>query len=102
PDREYPTKALAEERIDIVRANPVRGIMGAGGGDVIVDVVHGDRVAVLVQPGERAGDDEEDLHRLVAVIGDQRVALARRLVDEVALRRRPVMLEIAPFPADRV
>jgi hypothetical protein len=36
------------------------------------------------------------------VVGDQGVGLARRLVDEVARGRDPVVLKIVPLARDRV
>jgi len=70
--------------------------------DVIVNVEEPGGFAGLVEPDQRRADDEEHLHRLVIFIGDQRVALAGRLIDEVAGRRRPIMLQIAPFARDRI
>jgi hypothetical protein len=44
-------------------------------------------LAVLVEPDQRPGDVEVHLHRVRVLVGDERVGLARRLVDEVARGR---------------
>lgn len=71
-------------------------------GDVVVDVEKSVRLPFLVEPDERTLDLEEHLHRLFALIDDQRMALARRLVDEIAGGGCPVVLKVAPLASDRI
>ena len=52
-------------------------------------------LAGLDEPDQRTFDHEKHLHGFGVIVGDERVRLARRLVDEVARRRDPVVLEIA-------
>ena len=70
--------------------------------DVVEHVEGTVRLAVLVQPDQRPGDVEGDPHGLVALVGDQRVRLAGRLVDPVARGGDPVVLQVAPLAGDRV
>src|SRR6516225_1170252 len=91
-----------DQSVDIIGADADLVVMRAGRGDIIIDVVMADRVAVLVEPHQRAGDDEEYLHRIGMLVADQRMALAGGFVDEVPRGRGPVMFEIGPFAADRV
>src|SRR4051812_8142091 len=92
----------AQERVDVVGPDPDLLVVLLAELDVVVHVeeVHG--VAVLVQPDQRPAYLEVHLHRLVGLVRDERVRLARRLVDEAARRRDPVVLEVAPLARDRV
>src|SRR3954464_3238217 len=92
----------AQERVDVVGPDPDLLVVLLAELDVVVHVeeVHG--VAVLVQPDQRPAYLEVHLHRLVGLVRDERVRLARRLVDEAARRRDPVVLEVAPLAGDRV
>src|SRR6059058_28967 len=77
-------------------------VVGPDQRDVVEHVERPVRLAVLVQPDQRPGDVEGHPHRLVALVGDQRVRLARRLVDPVARGGDPVVLQVAPLARDRV
>src|SRR4051794_9430255 len=70
--------------------------------DVVVHVEEVLDLAVLVEPDQRAPDLEVHLHRLLGFVGDERVGLARRLVDEGAGGRDPVVLEVTPPSRERV
>src|SRR3954470_10261229 len=95
-------RASAQQRVDEVGAEADLLVVLLADLDVVVHVEEVDGVAVLVEPDERAPDLEVDLHRLVGLVGDERVRLARRLVDEVAGRRDPVVLEVPPLARDGV
>src|SRR5471032_49837 len=59
-------------------------------------------LAVLVEPDQRARDDEENPHRFFVLERNQRVSFAGRFVYEIAASRGPVVFEIAPFAQDCV
>src|SRR3954447_19320020 len=92
----------AQQRVDQVGAEPDLLVVLLAQVDVVVHVEEVLGVAVLVEPDERALDLEVHLHRLVGLVGDQRVRLARGLVDEVAGGGDPVVLQVAPLAGDRV
>src|SRR5574337_760253 len=91
----------ANEARDHVRAEANFLIVRLAQRDVVVHVEIAGRIAVLVEPDERRVNVKEDAHRLVIIIGDERVTLAGRLVDEIAGGRGPTVFEIAPFPRNR-
>src|SRR5581483_2560818 len=92
----------AEQFGDRLGAEPDLFVVRLAELDVVVDVEMTSRIAVLIEPYQRRADDEEDTHLFGMIIGDERVALAGALVDEVAGGRGPVVLEITPLSRDRV
>src|SRR3954466_2330663 len=84
------TVRLAHERVDQVGAEADLIVVLLADLDVVVYVEEVLDLAVLVEPDQRALDLEVHLHRLVGLVGDQRVRLARRLVDEAAGGGDPV------------
>src|SRR4029450_6855579 len=92
----------AVKLVDQRRAQPDLVVVGLAERDVLVNVEVAVRLPLVVQPDQRSFDDEEHLHRIRMVVCDQGVGLARRLVDEVARGRDPVVLEITPLARDRV
>src|ERR1700758_4589197 len=58
-------------------------------------------LAVGIDVGVPAGHVKQRGHFLHIVRNDQRVRLAGRLERVIAWRRNPVMLEVAPFSAER-
>src|SRR5690606_22972800 len=92
----------ADQTVDIVGTDADLVVMGAGIAHVVEHVVVPDRIALLVEPHQRPGNDEEHAHRIGVFVRNEGVALARRLEDEVAGGRGPLVLEIGPLTADRV
>src|SRR5580704_11896511 len=90
----------AEQLVDVVGADPDLLVVVAAQLDVVEHVEVAVGLAILVQPDQRAGDVERHPHRLVALVRDQRVRLARRLVDPVAGGRGPVVLQVPPLAGD--
>src|SRR5438309_3287574 len=91
-----------EQSVDVVRADAVLLVVVTDQRDVVEHVEGTVRLAVLVQPDQGPGDVEGDPHGLVALVGDQRVRLAGRLVDPVARGGDPVVLQVAPLAGARV
>src|SRR3954468_1094928 len=96
------TARSAHQRVDQVGAEADLLVVLLADLDVVVHIEEVLDLAVLVEPDQRALDLEVDLHRLVGLVGDERVGLARGLVDEGAGGRDPVVLEVAPLARDRV
>src|SRR3954451_19606327 len=96
------TARSAHQRVDHVGAEADLLVVLLADVDVVVHVEEVLDLAVLVEPDQRALDLEVHLHRLLGLVGDERVRLARRLVDEGAGGRDPVVLEVAPLARDRV
>ena len=85
-------RALTEKLLDILGADTELFIMILAQFYLIVVVKISVGLAVLIEPDERSGDLEVHFHRLVAFVSNERMAFARRFVDEVAGRCDPVML----------
>src|SRR3954451_4697473 len=96
------TARSAHQRVDQIGAEADLLVVLLADLDVVVHVEEVHDVAVLVEPDQRALDLEVHLHRLVGLVGDERVRLTRGLGDEAARGRDPVVLEIAPLARDRV
>src|SRR5262249_33162229 len=89
PDRFCDSNASTKQRVDLLGAEADLDVVRPAHRDVVVNVEMAGRRAVLVEPDQRTGDDEEHPHRVLVLIGHQRMPLAGRLVDEIAGRGGP-------------
>src|SRR3954447_6660604 len=91
------SRTLAKQSFHIGCTDADLLVMGLAQLDVIVDIEIAVRLALVIQPDQRPLDDEEDFHRVRMLVGDQGMSLSRRLVDEVAGCRGPVVLQVSPL-----
>src|SRR5215831_5672258 len=92
----------AHELFDERRAEPHRGVMRPAHLDLAEYVLVPGLAPGLVEIDHRAADVEEGDHLGAVARNDERMDLARRLVNEAPFLRGPIVLEVAPAALDHV
>src|SRR5205085_3708570 len=98
----FPSAKSADELIGECTTESRGGVMRAAHFDLGEHVFVTCMATAFVQIDHRPADVEEGNHFGAIVRHDQRMDLARRLVDEASLLRDPVVLEVAPAALDHV
>ena len=92
----------ANKLLDVVLAESHVSVMSTAHGDLRVHVVVAGGPTVLVDVDQRSRNQEKRDHLIHAFVDDQRMDLARRLLDVASLAGDPVVLKVAPGPSDDV